>query len=127
MNVLLDTHALIWFAEDDPRISPAATMAIEQAENTVFVSMASLWEIAIKTSIGKLSMNIPFPLLQEMIQQYGFDLLPIVFDDMIEYTRLPLVHRDPFDRLLVAQSRRLQYAIVSRETIFDELGATRIW
>src|SRR3712207_310151 len=104
MKVLLDTAAFLWFVMGDAKLSAAARSAIEEPANGKFVSIASAWEIAIKTSIGKLTLGEPFEVLvPREIRQNGFHLLPIELTHLAELVKLPLRHRDPFDRLLIAQ------------------------
>ena len=97
MANLLDTHAFIWFVEEDTRLSEKARKAIEEKGIANFVSMASLWEIAIKISLGKLELKTPFPRIMEEIVKNGFKLLPITFEDTLTLTNLPFHHRDRSD------------------------------
>lgn len=104
MRVLLDTCALIWFLRDNPELSELAAELIEDERNEVFVSVASIWEIAIKSSIGKLSRPEGLETsLEAQLLESGFSILPIQFSHAVRVASLPLVHRDPFDRLLLAQ------------------------
>jgi PIN domain nuclease of toxin-antitoxin system len=106
MKVLLDTHALLWFCEGSPRLSHAARNAIEHSDNERYVSNASAWEIAIKLSLGKLELLIPFDdLLPGVLAANGLIELKPTFKHYRALLRLPMHHRDPFDRLLVAQAR----------------------
>jgi len=104
VRVLLDTCALIWFLRDDPELSELAAELIEDERNEAFVSVASIWEIAIKCSIGKLSRPEGLETsLETQLLECGFSILPIQFSHAVRVASLPLVHRDPFDRLLIAQ------------------------
>jgi len=105
MNLLLDTHALIWLTEADNHLSQSAKSAIENPVNTCFVSVASFWEMAIKTSLGKLEMQIPLTTLKSLIIENGIEILPIEVGHTLLIAQLPFHHKDPFDRLLIAQAR----------------------
>ncbi len=128
MNVLLDTHALIWFYEADPKLSAAARAAITDPANTIFVSAASYWEIAIKLGTGKLTLAVPYPdFIQHAILDNGFRILPIEPRHTAGLIGLPLHHRDPFDRLLIAQAVVEDIPIVSADAAFDPYPVRRIW
>src|SRR2546422_10819709 len=99
MRVLLDTHVYIWWLVDDKRLSNVAVRLIEDADNTVFVSAASIWEIAIKTKLGVIKAD-PAD-VEEAIQGSGFENLPITSRHAVQVAQLPMHHRDPFDRMLV--------------------------
>lgn len=101
MRLLLDTHIMLWMLDDDARLAPAARRAIEDADR-VFVSAATVWEIAIKRRLGKL--DAPDSLI-ELIEGAGLDRLPIIAEHGMAAGALPNHHRDPFDRMLVAQAR----------------------
>jgi PIN domain nuclease of toxin-antitoxin system len=126
MSVLLDTHAFLWWCEDSPELSATALKAIES--NDCLVSMASFWEMSIKVSLGKL--RLPKPVeryLPEQMSMNGFETLAIKFRHVAGTADLPWHHRDPFDRLLVAQAMEEKVSIVSRDAQFDAYGLTRIW
>ncbi len=128
MKLLLDTHALIWFLEDDPKLTVAARDAIEDAANERWVSTASGWEMAIKSQIGKLVLPRPFEVLfPGALEAHGFFILPIQPRHLHRYHSLPLHHRDPFDRLLVAQALADGFGVVGNDAAFDAYGVTRIW
>ncbi len=99
MNYLLDTHTLIWFLNGDENLSLKARKAIESSEAANFVSIASLWEMAIKISLGRLELNTSFEQIGEEINNNNFKMLPISFQDTLTISSLPFHHRDPFDRL----------------------------
>ena len=115
MILLLDTHALLWWLADDSALRADARAAIADPANDVLVSAASVWEIEIKRSLGKLS--APDGLIYA-IETAGFGSLPIIAADAERAARLPAHHRDPFDRMLVAQARRLDAAIVTHDPAF---------
>ena len=117
MNLLLDTHTLIWSLENNPTLSKAARDAITDGENMVFVSPASVWEIGIKKALGKL--QTPDNLLEE-IQLHRFTQLPINFEHAELAGKLPDIHKDPFDRMLIAQSIHEKLTLVSRDGVFDQ-------
>ena len=117
MTLLLDTHVLIWWDSAAP-LSPEATAAIQQA-GQVFVSAASAWEVAIKTELGKIRSTRT---VAEACADAGFEELPVTFSHAGAVTRLKRVHRDPFDRLLVAQARVEGLTIVTRDPVFARYG-----
>lgn len=129
MDVLLDTHAFLWFIHDDPQLSSPVRALIEDSSNDVFISIASCWEIAIKYKIGKLTFTELFSiLLPREIQNNDFRYLTIEYKHA-EYTvNLELHHKDSFDRLLIAQSLVENMPLISNETIFDHYsGLDRRW
>ena len=130
MNVLLDTHALLWHYFADPNMSVLARSVIADPANTVFVSAATHWEIAIKVSIGKLLVNQPFPdFIQMAILDQGFTLLPVEprHTAAVATMPYPTKHRDPFDRLLVAQALTDGLTVLSADAQLDAHGVTRLW
>lgn len=128
MNVLLDTHAFLWFSADDARLSPVARSAIQDPANQVYLSLASVWEMAIKLSLGKLRLRRPLlTLVMEAMERRGIGLLSIQLGHALKVAELPFHHRDPFDRLLVAQCLVSDMAFVSRDPAADSYGVTRIW
>ena len=128
MRLLLDTHALLWFTLGDPQLSPAALALINDAGNDKLVSPASYWEIAIKVSIGKLALNQPYEdFIDRGVRQNGFDVLPIEPRHTGRVAVLPFHHKDPFDRLLIAQALTDGLAVVGADSLFDRYGVTRLW
>ena len=103
MDLLLDTHTLVWFLNGDKKLPNKVKIAIEDLNNSKFVSIASIWELAIKISLGKFSFPKGFNIFLELIEENGFEILPITFDHTIIISALEFIHRDPFDRLLIAQ------------------------
>lgn len=127
MRHLLDTHTLLWFINGDEELSESAKNTIE-ADNTVnFVSVASLWEIAIKVSLGKLELKAPFTEIKSQLDQNGFQLLPITWEDTLLITSLPLHHRDPFDRIMVAQGINNKLKIITKDDQFKNYPVALIW
>lgn len=128
MRVLLDTHAFLWFAMGDPRLSAAARSIIEDPNNIKLVSAATIWEIAIKVSIHKLTLTVSFDdLLKDELGKKTVQLLPIEAAHAVESAKMPFHHRDPFDRMLVAQAIVEQVPLVSADAVFDQYGVQRLW
>lgn len=128
MRLLLDTHALIWWVTDDPALSKAARDVIGDPANEVLVSAASAWEIATKHRLGKLPQAAP--LTQDFVGSIaaeGFTGLPISVADGEAAGRLPGPHRDPFDRMLIAQAQTERLTLISNERLFDRYGIARLW
>lgn len=111
MRLLLDTHVLLWWWSDDPRLAGGIRDAIGLAENSVFVSAASAWEMTIKVALGRL--DAPVEEFEALAEVSGFDLLPITAADAVAVGTLPPFHRDPFDRMLIAQARTHGLVLVS--------------
>jgi PIN domain nuclease of toxin-antitoxin system len=116
-NLLLDTHAFIWYSENDPKLPESVKIDIENADR-VYLSIASLWEIAIKLSIGKLSLRSNYESIESSLEPAGINLLPISFADTVRVMNLPLHHRDPFDRILIAQAIDRSLTLVSCDAAF---------
>ena len=128
MRILLDTHAFLWFLEGSDSLSANARSAIEEPENVVLVSMASLWEIAIKYSLGRLDLEQPFgELIPSQIETNGFVLLSLNVSHVSRVAELPFHHRDPFDRMIVAQSLVEDLPVIGRDEAFDQYGVDRRW
>ena len=127
MRLLLDTHTFLWFIDDHPRLSSNAKSLLE-SDNDLLLSTASLWEIAIKLSIGKLALPQPFePFVREQLSINAIDILEIDLSHLGAVSTLPFHHRDPFDRLLVAQASVEQIPIVSADVEFDAYSIERRW
>ncbi len=128
MNLLLDTHSLLWFLNEDPHLVPNAKALIEDSLNRKFVSMATCLEIAIKVGLKKLDLGEPVStFLPRELLVNKFELLHIELVHALHVENLPRHHRDPFDRLLVAQSVIEKIAIVSSDEKFDSYGVVRLW
>ncbi|MGB3453578.1 MAG: type II toxin-antitoxin system VapC family toxin [Moheibacter sp.] len=127
MDNLLDTHTLIWFLEGDFHISPAARKSIEKENVINFVSAVSLWEIAIKISLNKLSLNGRFEDFILKLSENGFQILPINSIDTLLVSRLDFKHRDPFDRMIVAQAINNNLNLISKDKILSEYPLQLIW
>jgi PIN domain nuclease of toxin-antitoxin system len=127
-TLLLDTHAMLWFFWDDPQLSAKAKSAIEDANNRKVVSVASCWEISIKAGLGKLELGESSrTFLPREIARNNFELLSITLDHATATETLPLHHRDPFDRLLIAQSIVENLQVVGADPEFDPYGINRLW
>ena len=128
MRLLLDTHAFLWWVQDAPALSRRARATMARADNECLLSLASCWEIAIKTSLGKVELPGTMEhFVPEQISQNGFALLEIGFRHVARVASLPFHHRDPFDRLLVAQALDEGLAVVSADPVFRRYGVRRIW
>ena len=128
MRLLLDTHALLWWLEGNPRLSATAQAAIGDAANTVLISAASAWEITTKHRIGKLPGAAAVAEdVEGCLAAQGFEALAITTGDGARAGRLTGAHRDPFDRMLIAQALAHDLVLVSNEVIFDAYGVRRLW
>jgi PIN domain nuclease of toxin-antitoxin system len=128
MRLLLDTHAFLWWVNDAPELSPKARKAIADPGNECLLSLASCWEIAIKTSIGKLKLaGTVERFIPEQLAANNFGRLDIDFRHVARVATLPFHHRDPFDRLLAAQAEEEKLAIVSADPVFQSYGVKRVW
>ena len=128
MRFLVDTHALYWYIDGDPQLCPTARTLIQDAANQVLISPASYWEIAIKVSMGKWKLNRSYEDFMEIgLIKYGFQVLPILPAHTSLLIGMPFHHKDPFDRLLVAQALVEQIPIVSADRDLDQYGIFRRW
>ncbi len=128
MRVLLDTHAFLWWIEDSPHLSANAHGVIADEDNEIVVSAASAWEIATKYRLGKLpEAEAVATNVAGCIADEGFEALAISVADAERAGRLPGHHRDPFDRMIIAQALRHELAIVSVDATLDRYGVNRLW
>jgi PIN domain nuclease of toxin-antitoxin system len=126
--VLVDTHTLLWWIFDDRRISPAAQQILEDRESRRFVSYASLWEIAIKVNLGKLDTSgMTVDEIALLLQKLGFSLLPIHLEDISRLANLARLHRDPFDRMLIAQAQELGIPLLTNDAKIKQYPVKTIW
>ncbi len=128
MKVLLDTHAFLWWIADDPRLSLRARQVMEAADTELFLSAVSGWEIAIKSRLGKL--RLPADLEDFIVEQLGINaiqVLPIQMSHALRVYTLPDLHRDPFDRMLVAQSQLERLPILTGDPQIAQYPVTTIW
>jgi PIN domain nuclease of toxin-antitoxin system len=127
VRYLLDTHAFLWIAEDDPRLEANVRALFSDVENDIFLSAASVWEMAIKTSLGKLTLGTPLARLVGGGVERGIRVLEVSCEHAYQVEHLPFHHRDPFDRLLVAQASHEGMRVVSRDPELDAYPVTRVW
>ena len=128
MSLLLDTHAFLWYALDDARLSSAARIAIDNEAGSVYISPASYWELAIKVSHRRYTLSMPFSgLWEKAIADEALEILPIEIRHADRLITLPHIHRDPFDRIIVAQALVDGFYLVSNELLFDQYKVPRIW
>ena len=128
MRYLLDTHTLLWFIAEDEELSDRAHQLILDSNSEIFLSIASLWEISIKVNIGKLALDTSFnQLFPDELDSHGIEILDITIDSLIRLTTLPLHHRDPFDRLIIAQALVENLPIIGVDGNFDTYSINREW
>ena len=128
MKLLLDAHALIWAVDDPSRLGTQAAAALRDPNNDLLVSAGTIWELAIKVGLGKLTLSLPYrQWMTKAITDLGAAVLPITIEYADTQASLPNHHRDPFDRLLVAQAQVENVPIVSSDVVFDDYGVTRLW
>ena len=127
MNILLDTHALIWWFEGSPALSKRASSIMANPNNVILISAVLGWELAIKVNVGKFHTPSLVQDLDGIVRREGFAELPISLDHAVRAGLLPMHHKDPFDRLLVAQAHALNFPILSADTVLDRYGVQRLW
>ena len=129
MNYLLDTHAFLWFLNGDNALSTSATTAIEDPSHTIYLSIASLWEIAIKVGVGKLELPEPFAVFirQQLEVNSRLRMLAISINHLEMIASIPMHHRDPFDRLLIAQAIHENLTIITSDASFALYSVDRFW
>jgi PIN domain nuclease of toxin-antitoxin system len=127
MSLLVDTHAFLWFVAGDRRLSAAARRAMEAADGEWWLSAASIWELAIKSAIGRVTLGGPLDdYFADKVRQ-GLRVLSIDWTHAAAVERLPSHHQDPFDRLIIAQARVEQLAVVTKDPAFGKYGIPTIW
>lgn len=128
MRILLDTHAIVWWATGDRRMSRKARVTIADPDTEVFISIASAWEIQIKATLDKLTLNESVDALyRSLIIDQGFRMIGIELGDIARLSTLPPHHRDPFDRILVAQALRGSFTLVTKDAVVSSYGAPALW
>jgi len=127
VRLLLDTHAFLWFEAGDRRLGARARRAMEAEDAVLLVSAASVWEMAIKASVGRLGLPVPVSSYMAEKARAGYRLLPVTWTDAAVVETLPFHHRDPFDRLLAAQAQIHNCSLVSRDRQFRKYGVEVIW
>jgi PIN domain nuclease of toxin-antitoxin system len=128
MKILLDTHAFIWWDSDISQLSPTALQLCQDPANTLLLSAASVWEMQIKQQLGKLKLKLPLrEIVQTQQESNGIAVLPVQLAHVLLLEQLPLHHRDPFDRLLIAQANAEQAALLSCDSVFGKYQVHIIW
>ena len=131
MQYLIDTHVFLWFINNAKELSQTAKTLIEDGNNEIFISIAGLWEISIKTALAKLTINGKYESVIDDVTDNSIQILPINFAHTVEQNRLPFHHRDPFDRISVSQAIIENMNFISADAIFDnylkETSIRRIW
>jgi PIN domain nuclease of toxin-antitoxin system len=128
MNLLLDTHTFLWFINNDANLSPLAKTLIEDGQNSIALSIASVWEISIKLSLAKLTVpQPPLQFIENELRKNRIAVLAVGFRHLENLIVLPFHHRDPFDRLIIAQAVSESMPIISRDAAFDAYPVQRLW
>ena len=131
MRVLIDTHTFLWFVRNDISLTKTARELLEDTKVEVLISIASIWEMSIKTAINKLTIDGGFAQVQNDLTLNSFEILPINFDHTLRQNQLPFHHRDPFDRMIAAQALVENIDLISVDPVFDAYfegsGVKRIW
>ena len=126
MEYLLDTHTFLWFINGDAQLSKNAREAIGNSDTIKYISIASFWEIAIKVNLGKLSLDMPYNDLRQQVADNGFEILPITFSHTAELISLDLHHRDPFDRIMIAQALSDRLILISKDGNFEKYSQLKM-
>jgi len=128
MKLLLDTHTFIWWDSEPTKLSTKVLALCQNQENTLILSVASVWEMQIKSQLGKIKLNLP---LEELIESQhkinSIEILPITLEHILALEGLPSHHKDPFDRLLIAQANKERAVLVSCDSIFAEYPVSLLW
>jgi len=127
MNYIIDTHALIWYFEDSSKIPDKIVKCIDDATNNKYICSVSLWEITIKTQIGKLTMNFSFDELLAEISNSDLHVLQIENDYLTELSKIPLIHKDPFDRLIIATAIAEDMTIITVDENIRKYDIACVW
>ena len=127
MNMLLDTHAFIWFLNGDARLPGFVKDLISDTSNKCFLSIGSIWEIAIKVSLKKIELKGAFSDIADFIASNEIEVLPITFDHVQRLLHLKFYHRDPFDRIIIAQSLTENLTVITKDDIFRQYNVSIIW
>ena len=128
MSYLIDTHTLLWIVTDSPKLSDRAKELYLDSENKIMISLASIWELAIKSSLDKLTLEKPLEdFVDEHIKGNDIEILNIELPHILRIETLPFYHRDPFDRLIISQQIENNLTIIGADEIFDKYDVIRIW
>jgi PIN domain nuclease of toxin-antitoxin system len=128
VRLLIDTHTLIWAMDDPSKLSGAATTALQDPANDLLLSAATVWEMAIKIGLGKLTLSLPYRnWMEKAIADLALALLPVTVEYAEQQSKLPAYHKDPFDRLIIAQAMIEKISVVCSDAAFDAYAITRVW
>ncbi len=127
MNLLLDTHAFLWFISGDDQLTLKAVNKIAESDNKCFVSIASIWEIVIKLSINKLEIKGGFETIEDFLDNNDIEILQLNFSHTKSLLNLPYYHNDPFDRIIISQSVTEQMPIITKDKVFKKYNISIIW
>ncbi len=127
MNLLLDTHAFVWWDSDKAQLSRSALQACQNPQNNLFLNLASVWEMQIKAQLGKLSLRLPLRDLVRDHRRRGLSIASLEVEDIFGLAALPMIHRDPFDRLLISQAKQGGYQLVRRDPLLGGYGVAILW
>ena len=128
MRVLIDTHVFIWYIQTSERLPSSVTAVINDGRNDILLSIASVWEMAIKQSTGKLNLGVPYAsFIEEQMRLNNMELLPVRLNHLEVVTTLPFHHRDPFDRLIIAQAMAEDIVLISADSVFSRYPVQRMW
>ncbi|MGK7946129.1 MAG: type II toxin-antitoxin system VapC family toxin [Microcystaceae cyanobacterium] len=128
MKLLFDTHTFIWWDSEPEKLSSQVITLLSNRSNIKLLSVVSIWEIQIKHQLGKLSLNLPLRnIIEEQINNHNIVILTIIPDHVLELDKLPFHHKDPFDRLLIAQANIEQATLISRDSIFERYSVNVNW
>jgi len=128
VDYLIDTHTLLWIVTDSSKLSSRAKKLYLDPENRILVSLASIWELAIKSSLGKIALEKSLEeFVDEHVKGNNIQILDIGLPHILRIAKLPFHHRDPFDRLIISQQIENNLSIIGSDKLFDEYGVDRIW
>jgi len=127
MNLLLDTHAFLWYITGDKQLPKKIVETIDDDTNRCFISIASIWEIAIKLSLDKLEIKGGLDTIEDFLEHNDFEILPIDFDDTKTLLKLEFIHRDPFDRMIIAQSLTSKLKLITKDSYFRKYNVDILW
>ena len=127
MQLLIDTQIFIWFVENDNQLPVSISKELESSKNSIIISIASLWEMAIKISLGKLQLNCSIEKMIDLLYKNGFEILPILPEHIIKLSTLEYYHRDPFDRIIISQGLFENLTIITKDENFSKYNIKVIW
>lgn len=127
MRFLIDTHIFIWFINGDNQLPSPVLSQIENPQNTCMISIASIWEMGIKYGMGRLELNNDFSAINRFLYDNSIQILPVNFEHIQKLTELPFHHRDPFDRVIIAQAISEQMSIITKDELFSHYSINILW